>query len=91
MQTERRLLNSQVEVTMDTDVDSLVERFKDRVNYDAIHAACYKRAGASHSYLSNWKVISPMLPLLVRGPLLLNARSLHSLRPGMIRSAARRL
>ncbi|KAL3932581.1 MAG: hypothetical protein SGPRY_000643 [Prymnesium sp.] len=53
--TQVLALNEPVEVTVDTDVDSLVERFKDRVNYDAIHAACYKRVGASHSYLANWK------------------------------------
>ena len=41
---------------MDTDMDGLIARFNDRVNYDAVHAACYARAQESHRAMANYQV-----------------------------------
>jgi len=48
-------LNDPVDVTMDTPIEDLIERFDDRVPYDEVHAACYGRVEASQQLLGNWQ------------------------------------
>jgi len=48
-------LNDPMEVDMNTDMHAIIKRFNDRVDYNAMHAACYERAGVSHQHLANWQ------------------------------------
>jgi hypothetical protein len=43
---------------METSMDEIIARFNDRVNYDTVHAACYKRAQESHRAMANWQASS---------------------------------
>ena len=49
-------LGERVDVTMDTPVEALIERFRDRVDYDSMHASCYARVETGQQLLANWQV-----------------------------------
>jgi len=52
---EVHISHAQMEVDMNTDMHAIIKRFNDRVDYNAMHAACYERAGVSHQHLANWQ------------------------------------
>jgi hypothetical protein len=49
-------LDEPYEVTEDTKVESVIAHYRTKgVDYDVIHAECYRRTGESHAKLANWR------------------------------------